>query len=112
MYIIDRMAIESSPSAFCTTAEIDGEMVKYPAVENIGMAADTERGLMVPVIKNAGDLNLAGLARQVGDLRSRAKRNKLGPADLSGATFTITNTVSGGAVLEATRTAQPHVTML
>ena len=93
-------------------AEIDGEMVKYPAVENIGMAADTERGLMVPVIKNAGDLNLAGLARQVGDLGSRAKSNDLGPDDLSGATFTITNTGSGGALFDTPIVAHPNVAIL
>ena len=80
--------------------------------ENIGMAADTERGLMVPVIKNAGYLNLAGLARQVGDLGSRAKSNDLGPDDLSGATFTITNTGSGGALFDTPIVAHPNVAIL
>ncbi|MFC7458030.1 2-oxoglutarate dehydrogenase, E2 component, dihydrolipoamide succinyltransferase [Brachybacterium sp. GCM10030267] len=93
-------------------ATIDGDTVKYAAAENIGMAADTERGLVVPVIKNAGDLNLAGLARQIGELGSKAKNNKLGPDDLSGATFTLTNTGSGGALWDTPIVPSPQVGIL
>ncbi|WP_193104575.1 2-oxoglutarate dehydrogenase, E2 component, dihydrolipoamide succinyltransferase [Brachybacterium sp. FME24] len=93
-------------------ATIDGEVIKYGAAENIGMAADTERGLVVPVIKNAGDLNLAGFARQIGDLGARAKGNKLGPDDLSGATFTLTNTGSGGALWDTPIVPSPQVAIL
>ena len=67
---------------------------------------------MVPVIKNAGDLNLAGLARQIGELGSKAKNNKLGPDDLSGATFTITNTGSGGALFDTPIVPNPQVGIL
>ncbi|WP_058234061.1 2-oxoglutarate dehydrogenase, E2 component, dihydrolipoamide succinyltransferase [Devriesea agamarum] len=93
-------------------AEISGDMVKYHGSENIGMAADTERGLVVPVIKNAGDLNLAGLARQIGELGGKAKANKLGPDDLQGATFTITNTGSGGALWDTPIVPNPQVGIL
>ena len=93
-------------------AEIDGDMIRYHGSENIGMAADTERGLVVPVIKNAGDLNLAGLARQIGELGAKAKGNKLGPDDLQGATFTITNTGSGGALWDTPIVPNPQVGIL
>ena len=93
-------------------ASIEGEMIRYHGSENIGMAADTERGLVVPVIKNAGDLNLAGLARQIGELGGKAKSNKLGPDDLQGATFTITNTGSGGALFDTPIVPNPQVGIL
>lgn len=93
-------------------AEIAGDVIKYHGAEHIGMAADTERGLVVPVIKNAGDLNLAGLARQIGELGSKAKNNKLGPDDLQGATFTITNTGSGGALFDTPIVPNPQVGIL
>ncbi|GAB2549007.1 2-oxoglutarate dehydrogenase, E2 component, dihydrolipoamide succinyltransferase [Brachybacterium huguangmaarense] len=93
-------------------ASIDGDMIRYHSSENIGMAADTERGLVVPVIKNAGDLNLAGLARQIGELGAKAKGNKLGPDDLQGATFTITNTGSGGALWDTPIVPNPQVGIL
>ncbi|WP_299305355.1 2-oxoglutarate dehydrogenase, E2 component, dihydrolipoamide succinyltransferase [uncultured Brachybacterium sp.] len=91
---------------------IDGDKIIYHGSENIGMAADTERGLVVPVIRNAGDLNLAGLARQIGDLGGRAKGNKLVPDDLAGATFTITNTGSGGALWDTPIVPAPQVGIL
>ncbi|MCT2261353.1 2-oxoglutarate dehydrogenase, E2 component, dihydrolipoamide succinyltransferase [Brachybacterium muris] len=105
-------AVEALKTYPKINAEIDGEMIKYNASENIGMAADTERGLVVPVIKNAGDLNLAGLARQIGELGGKAKNNKLGPDDLSGATFTITNTGSGGALFDTPIVPNPQVGIL
>ena len=105
-------AVEALKTYPKINAEIDGDMIKYNASENIGMAADTERGLVVPVIKNAGDLNLAGLARQIGELGSKAKNNKLGPDDLSGATFTITNTGSGGALFDTPIVPNPQVGIL
>ncbi len=74
--------------------------ITYPATENIGIAVDTERGLLVPVIKNAGDLDLAGFASSIGDLGARTRDNKVKPDELSGATFTITNTGSGGALFD------------
>ncbi|WP_069388152.1 2-oxoglutarate dehydrogenase, E2 component, dihydrolipoamide succinyltransferase, partial [Cellulosimicrobium cellulans] len=77
----------------------DDEIVYHPQ-ENVGIAVDTERGLVVPVIKDAGDLNLAGIARKIADLGARTRANKVGPDELAGATFTITNTGSGGAVFD------------
>ncbi|MCS6710713.1 2-oxoglutarate dehydrogenase, E2 component, dihydrolipoamide succinyltransferase [Brachybacterium sp. EF45031] len=109
---IMQAAVEGLKTYPVINAEIDGDVVKYHGVENIGMAADTERGLVVPVIKNAGDLNLAGLARQIGDLGQRAKANKLGPDDLQGATFTITNTGSGGALWDTPIVPNPQVAIL
>src|SRR5690606_40780216 len=76
-----------------------GEITYRPA-ESVGIAVDAGRGRVVPVIKNAGDLNLAGIARQIGDLGARTRANKVGPDELSGATFTITNTGSGGALID------------
>ena len=109
---IMQAAVEALKTYPKLNATIDGETIRYGASENIGMAADTERGLVVPVIKNAGDLNLAGLARQIGDLGSRAKGNKLTPDDLQGATFTITNTGSGGALWDTPIVPDPQVGIL
>lgn len=92
-------ALKAFPKVNASIDTDKGE-ITYHSSENIGLAVDTERGLIVPVIKNAGDLNLAGIARQIGDLASRTRDNKVGPDDLSGATFTITNTGSGGALID------------
>ncbi|UQN30722.1 2-oxoglutarate dehydrogenase, E2 component, dihydrolipoamide succinyltransferase [Brachybacterium kimchii] len=109
---IMQAAVEALKTYPKLNAEIDGDVIKYHGSENIGMAADTDRGLVVPVIKNAGDLNLAGLARQIGELGSKAKGNKLGPDDLQGATFTITNTGSGGALFDTPIVPNPQVGIL
>ncbi|MFV2143193.1 MULTISPECIES: 2-oxoglutarate dehydrogenase, E2 component, dihydrolipoamide succinyltransferase [Isoptericola] len=95
-------AVEALKAFPKINASIDTEKgeITYHSSENVGLAVDTERGLIVPVIKNAGDLNLAGIARQIGDLAARTRANKVGPDDLSGATFTITNTGSGGALID------------
>jgi 2-oxoglutarate dehydrogenase E2 component (dihydrolipoamide succinyltransferase) len=93
-------------------ASIDGDQVVYHGSENLGIAVDTERGLVVPVIKDAGDLNLAGIARRIGDLASRTRANKITPDDLSGGTFTITNTGSGGALIDTPIVALPQVAIL
>ncbi|ACZ31049.1 2-oxoglutarate dehydrogenase, E2 component, dihydrolipoamide succinyltransferase [Xylanimonas cellulosilytica DSM 15894] len=92
-------ALKAFPKINASIDQEKGE-ITYHASENIGIAVDTERGLVVPVVKNAGDLNLAGLARQIGDLGARTRANKVGPDELSGATFTITNTGSGGALID------------
>ena len=93
-------------------ASIDGDEIVYHGSENLGIAVDTERGLVVPVIKDAGDLNLAGLARKIADLAGRTRNNKVGPDDLTGGTFTITNTGSGGALLDTPIVALPQVAIL
>jgi 2-oxoglutarate dehydrogenase E2 component (dihydrolipoamide succinyltransferase) len=76
------------------------------------MAVDTERGLLVPVIRNAGDLNLAGLARRISDLAERTRSNKVTPDELSGGTFTLTNTGSRGALFDTPIINQPQSAIL
>jgi len=90
-------------------ASIEGEEIVYHGSENIGIAVDTERGLVVPVLKDAGDLNIAGLARKIADLATRTRDNKATPDELSGGTFTITNTGSGGALFDTPILLQPQV---
>ncbi|MQA93175.1 MAG: 2-oxoglutarate dehydrogenase, E2 component, dihydrolipoamide succinyltransferase [Streptosporangiales bacterium] len=86
--------------------------VTYHETENLGIAVDTERGLLTPSIKNAGDLNLAGLARKIADLAERSRTNKIMPDDLAGGTFTLTNTGSRGALFDTPILQQPQVGML
>jgi pyruvate dehydrogenase E2 component (dihydrolipoamide acetyltransferase) len=81
-------------------ATIDGDSIVYPAHENISIAVDTERGLLTPVIRDAGTLDIAGLARQIADLAERTRDNKLKPDELAGGTFTLTNTGSRGALFD------------
>jgi 2-oxoglutarate dehydrogenase E2 component (dihydrolipoamide succinyltransferase) len=79
---------------------IDGDTIVYPAQENISIAVDTERGLLTPVIRDAGSLDLAGLATEIADLAARTRDNKLKPDELAGGTFTLTNTGSRGALFD------------
>ena len=81
-------------------ASVDGDQIVYPAQENISIAVDTERGLLTPVVRNAGELDLAGFAAQIADLAARTRDNKLKPDELSGGTFTLTNTGSRGALFD------------
>jgi 2-oxoglutarate dehydrogenase E2 component (dihydrolipoamide succinyltransferase) len=93
-------------------AVIDGEQITYHDAEHIGIAVDTERGLMVPVIHNAGDLNIGGLARKIGDLADRTRSGQVGPDELAGGTFTLTNTGSRGALFDTPIINQPQVAIL
>ena len=86
--------------------------VTYYSDENIGIAVDTERGLLVPVIRQAGDLNIAGIARQISDLAERTRTGKVSPDDLSGGTFTVTNTGSRGALFDTPIVNVPQVAIL
>ncbi len=86
--------------------------VTYFDVENLGVAVDTERGLLAAVVKDAGDLNLAGLARKVTDLAERTRANKVTPDEITGGTFTLTNTGSRGALFDTPILNQPQVGML
>jgi 2-oxoglutarate dehydrogenase E2 component (dihydrolipoamide succinyltransferase) len=86
--------------------------VTYHDAEHLGIAVDTERGLMVPVIRNAGDLNIGGLARKIADLANRTRASQVSPDDLSGGTFTITNTGSRGALFDTPIINQPQVGIL
>lgn len=81
-------------------ASIEGDTIVYPPHENLSIAVDTERGLLTPVIRDASTLSLAGLATQIADLAERTRDNKLKPDELSGGTFTLTNTGSRGALFD------------
>jgi pyruvate dehydrogenase E2 component (dihydrolipoamide acetyltransferase) len=95
-------------------AVIDTEaaQVTYHDAEHLGIAVDTERGLMVPVIRNAGDLNIGGLARKIADLAARTRAGQVSPDDLAGGTFTLTNTGSRGALFDTPIINQPQVGIL
>jgi 2-oxoglutarate dehydrogenase E2 component (dihydrolipoamide succinyltransferase) len=107
-------AVESLRVHPNVNASIDTEAgtVTYHDAEHLGVAVDTERGLMVPVIRNAGDLNLAGLARRIADLAERTRTNRVLPDELSGGTFTLTNTGSRGALFDTPIINQPQVAIL
>ena len=105
-------AVEALKTYPKINASIDGDTIVYHGSENLGIAVDTERGLVVPVVKDAGDLNLAGIARKIADLAARTRVNKVGPDDLTGGTFTITNTGSGGALIDTPIVALPQVAIL
>jgi pyruvate dehydrogenase E2 component (dihydrolipoamide acetyltransferase) len=93
-------------------AAIDGDQVTYYDAEHLGVAVDTERGLLVPVIHNAGDLNIGGLARKIGDLAQRTRSGQVGPDELAGGTFTLTNTGSRGVLFDTPIINQPQVAIL
>jgi pyruvate dehydrogenase E2 component (dihydrolipoamide acetyltransferase) len=86
--------------------------ITYHDAEHLGLAVDTERGLLVPVIQNAGDLNLGGMARKIADLAERTRTNKVTPDELGGGTFTLTNTGSRGALFDTPIINQPQVGIL
>lgn len=95
-------------------ANIDTEAgeVTYFDRENIAFAVDTERGLLTPVVKDAGDLSIAGLAKKIADLAERTRTNKITPDDLTGGTFTITNLGTFGALFDTPIINQPQVAIL
>ncbi|MDQ3664692.1 MAG: 2-oxoglutarate dehydrogenase, E2 component, dihydrolipoamide succinyltransferase [Actinomycetota bacterium] len=92
--------------------DTDKGEVTYHDNEHLGIAVDTERGLLVPVIKDAGDLSIAGLARKITDIATRTRDNKIGPDELAGGTFTLTNTGSRGALFDTPIINQPQVAIL
>ncbi len=93
-------------------ASVEGEQITYHGAEHLGIAVDTDRGLLVPVIKDAGDLNMGGIARRIVDVATRTRDNKISPDDLGGGTFTITNTGSRGALFDTPIINQPQVAIL
>ena len=95
-------------------ASVDSELhtVTYHDSAHLGIAVDTERGLLVPVVRDAGDLTLSGLARRITDLAERTRTSKVGPDELSGGTFTLTNTGSRGALFDTPIINQPQVGIL
>ena len=93
-------------------ATINDKEVTYFDYEHVGIAVDTPRGLLVPVIKNAGDKDIAGIAASINDLAARTRDSKIGPDELSGATFTVTNTGSGGALFDTPILNMPQTAIL
>jgi len=104
-------ALKAHPSVN-SSVDTEQKTITYHDAEHLGIAVDTERGLLVPVIHNAGDLNLTGLARQIADLAERTRTNKISPDELSGGTFTLTNTGSRGALFDTPIINQPQVAIL
>jgi 2-oxoglutarate dehydrogenase E2 component (dihydrolipoamide succinyltransferase) len=104
-------ALKQFPTVNASMNQAENTVTYYDA-EHVGIAVDTERGLLVPVIRDAGDLNIAGLARKINDLAERTRTNKLSPDELSGGTFTITNTGSRGALFDTPIINQPQVAIL
>lgn len=92
--------------------DLDQGTVTYHEAEHLGVAVDTPRGLLVPVIRDAGELNIAGLARRISDLAERTRTNQVTPDELSGGTFTLTNTGSRGALFDTPIINQPQVGIL
>jgi len=93
-------------------SSVEGDRITYHGTEHLGIAVDTERGLLVPVIANAGDLNMGGIARKIADLAARTRDNKVTPDELGGGTFTLTNTGSRGALFDTPIINQPQVAIL
>ncbi|MBW3639726.1 MAG: 2-oxoglutarate dehydrogenase, E2 component, dihydrolipoamide succinyltransferase [Actinobacteria bacterium] len=90
----------------------DAGTITYHEAEHLGIAVDSPRGLLVPVIHEAGDLNLAGMARKIADLAERTRSNSVTPDELGGGTFTLTNTGSRGALFDTPIINQPQVGIL
>ena len=104
-------ALKAHPSLNAAIDTEKGE-ITYFDHENLSIAVDTEKGLLTPVIKNAGDLSISGLAKKIADLAERTRSNKIGPDELTGGTFTLTNTGSRGALFDTPIINQPQVAIL
>ena len=94
------------------TIDTEARTITYPDTEHLGIAVDTEKGLLVPVIKDAGDLSIGGLAKRIADLAARTRQNKVTPDELVGGTFTITNYGSAGTLMDTPIINQPQVAIL
>ena len=94
------------------TISADASQITYSDAIHLAVAVDTPRGLLVPVIRDAGDLSIAGLARKIQDVANRTRDNKVTPNELSGGTFTLTNTGSRGALFDTPIINQPQVAIL
>ena len=104
-------ALQQHPALNASMTE-DLKQITYPDSENVAIAVDTPKGLLVPVIKNASDLGIAGLAKAIGDLGGRARTSDIAPEELTGSTFTITNIGSFGALFDTPIINQPNVAIL
>jgi 2-oxoglutarate dehydrogenase E2 component (dihydrolipoamide succinyltransferase) len=94
------------------TIDTEAGTITYADAEHLGIAVDTERGLLVPVIANAGDLSVPGLAKKIADLGARTRNNQVTPDELSGGTFTITNYGSAGTLFDTPIINQPQAAIL
>jgi len=112
--LISRAVCMVLPRHPVVNSSIDTESgtVTYHRYINLGMAVDTERGLLVPNIKDAQDLTVPGLARRIGDLAKRTRNKKIQPDEISGGTFTITNTGSVGTLFDTPILNPPEVAIL
>ncbi|WP_068173168.1 2-oxoglutarate dehydrogenase, E2 component, dihydrolipoamide succinyltransferase [Rothia sp. ND6WE1A] len=104
-------ALQQFPQFNASMSE-DLKEITYHGSENIGLAVDTPKGLLVPVVQDAGDLNISGLAKKIGDVAGRARDGKIGPEELSGSTFTISSTGQTGGVFFTPIINQPNVAIL
>ena len=104
-------ALKQNPR-FNANIDTEAGTITYGASENIGIAVDTPRGLLVPVIRDAGDLNISGLAHQISDLAARTRNNEVTPDELAGGTFTIIDYGSDGALFDTPIVNQPEVAIL
>jgi pyruvate dehydrogenase E2 component (dihydrolipoamide acetyltransferase) len=93
-------------------AAISGNQVVYRGDVNLGVAVALDNGLIVPVVRNADDLSLVGLARRVADLAARARSKKLSPEEVQGGTFTITNPGIFGTIIGFPIISQPQVAIM
>ncbi|MBK7819494.1 MAG: 2-oxoglutarate dehydrogenase, E2 component, dihydrolipoamide succinyltransferase [Tessaracoccus sp.] len=111
---ITMAAVEALKQHPVINAQMDADAgtITYPDGEHISIAVDTEKGLMVPVIANAGDLNLTGLAKKIADIAARTRASKVEPHELSGGTFTITNYGSAGTLFDTPIINQPQSAIL
>jgi 2-oxoglutarate dehydrogenase E2 component (dihydrolipoamide succinyltransferase) len=109
-----KAAVEALAAYPALNASLDlaAGTVTYHGEVNLGVAVDTDRGLLVPVVRDAGDLSVAGLARRITDLADRTRTNRVSPDELSGGTFTLTNTGSRGALFDTPIVNQPQVAIL
>jgi 2-oxoglutarate dehydrogenase E2 component (dihydrolipoamide succinyltransferase) len=104
-------ALKAYPVVNASIDQAAGTVTYHDAI-HLGIAVDTERGLLVPVVRDADDLNLGGLGRKIADVAERTRINKVSPDELSGGTFTLTNTGSRGALFDTPIVNQPQVAIL
>lgn len=107
-----KAAVEALQAYPVLNARIEDQTIVYPDTENLSIAVDTPRGLLTPVLKDAGAKNIAELAAGINDLAARTRENKVGPDELSGGTFTLTNTGSAGALFDTPIVPLPTVGIL
>ena len=109
---ITTAAVEALKAFPQLNSSVDGDSIVFHNAEHIGIAVDTPRGLLVPVVKDAGDLSIAGIAKKIADLAARTRDNKVTPDELGGGTFTISNIGSNGSLLDTPIINQPQVAIL